>query len=98
MNENNVNIPIDSVHIDFQQTFPNTAGIFEDGGMSGQAFITQNIDIYIDTDKNFVYVFGNDKLAYIIKNPNYEMIFNDILKRNMCTAKNCIRYWKEKDK
>ena len=95
MNENNVNIPIDSIHIDFQQTFPNTAGIFENGGMSGQAFITQNIDIYIDTDNNLVYVFGNDKLAYIIKNPNYEMIFNDIRRRNIYTTKKSMYYSKE---
>ena len=95
INENNVNIPIDSIHIDCQQTFPNTAGIFENGGMSGQAFITQNIDIYIDTDNNLVYVFGNDKLAYIIKNPNYEMIFNDIRRRNIYTTKKSMYYSKE---
>lgn len=92
MNENNVNIPIDSIHIDFQQTFPNTAGIFEDGGMSGQAFITQNIDIYIDTNNGLVYVFGNDKLAYIIKKPNYDMLFRDILRHRIYSIKNSMYY------
>lgn len=93
-----LDIPNDSIHIEFKQTFPNNAGIFENGGMSGQAFTTQDIDVYMDTDKDILYVFGNGDIAYIVHSPNYEMIFNDILKRNICTAKNCIRYWKEKDK
>lgn len=91
-----LDIPNDSIHIEFKQTFPNTAGIFENGGMSGQAFTTQDIDVYIDTDKDVMYVFGNSNLAYIAHSPNYEMVFNDILKRNMRTAKDCIRYWEDK--
>lgn len=78
----------------FKQTFPNTAGIFEDGGMSGQAFTDQYITVIYDHQKNIYGVYGGNQLAYALYDPN-EIVQVDMQNRDMATLKHAFRRYRK---
>ena len=66
----------------FSQTFPNTAGIFENGGMSGQAFTGMYITVIHAEGTDAYGVFGGNRGAYLIIDPSEEF-FSDLQARHM---------------
>ncbi len=77
----------------FPQTWPNTAGGFDEPGkMSGQAFTTEyttviKISLFLGTEMNnrvFYGIFFGNKPAYLIENPP-EIFFEDLKSRQMKT-------------
>lgn len=73
----------------FPQTFPNTAGIFEKGGLSGQAFTKQYITVISEQNTQVYGVFGGDYLAYIVEDPK-EVFFEDIDRKDMAVLRKAI--------
>ena len=70
----------------FWQEFPNTAGIFESGGFSGQAFIRQYITIVHDYTTDIHMVFGGNRSCYAIFDPS-DNFWKDIQTKHMATLK-----------
>lgn len=69
----------------FRQVFPNTAGIFDDGGCSGQAFTSAYISVVHELTTDLYGVFGGNRCAYIVSDPP-EDFFSDLKAHNMCTV------------
>jgi hypothetical protein len=64
------------------QTFPNTAGIFDKGGFSGQAFITMYITVCHDMIEDVYAVFGGSDFAYMVSEPT-KKFFKDLKEHNL---------------
>ena len=77
----------------FLQSFPNTAGIFEDGKcVSGQAFTDQYITVMHELETNVHAVFGGNKPCYAVIDPP-ERFFQDIQAHHLATlAEAEVRY------
>mgnify|MGYP003304440528 CR=1 FL=1 len=52
----------------FQQSWPNTAGLFENGGLSGQAISTYYTTVIYDEFTGYYGVFQENNLVYAINN------------------------------
>ena len=70
----------------FSQIFPNTAGIFENGGISGQAMTDMYVTVIEERHTGLYGVFGGNYLAYLVKNPD-DRFFDDILKKDVATCR-----------
>ena len=67
------------------QTFPNTAGIFDEGGFSGQAFITMYITVCHDMIEDVYAVFGGNDFAYLVSDAT-ERFFEDLNARKLASV------------
>lgn len=70
----------------FYQNFPNTAGIFENGGFSGQAFILQYITVVHELNTDVHAVFGGNRMAYLVQDAN-DFFYQDIQAKHMATLR-----------
>ena len=70
----------------FSQIFPNTAGIFENGGFSGQAMTKMYVTVIEELHTGLYGVFGGDRLAYLVKDPG-DRFFADVLKKDIATCR-----------
>ena len=64
------------------QTFPNSAGIFANGGFSGQAFTTMYITVCHDLNKDVYAIFGGSDFAYLVSEPT-KRFFEDLKEREL---------------
>ena len=103
-------LPIEDANISadvFLQTWPNTAGGFDQGGFSGQAFTTQYttvmtevFSIHEGNDVKYTFAFGvffGNKMAYMLTNPN-ESFYEDLEKREIKSIKNATKYAESEEK
>ena len=54
----------------FLQTWPNTAGLFEDGGCSGQALSSYYTTVFIEHESHHIAVYQNNELVYVLTGMN----------------------------
>ena len=73
----------------FLQVFPDTATIFENGGMSGQAFTKEYITVCHETCNDLWGVFGTNSLAYFVYEADEEF-YEDLRNRSMKTKKDAL--------
>lgn len=67
----------------FLQCWPNTAGLFEDGGFSGQSLSEYYTTVFIEHESHNVAVFQKNELVYVLgdMNENFsEDLFNHSIK------------------
>ena len=58
----------------FIQNWANTAGLFEDGGFSGQAITTYYTTVFVEHISGYYAIFQNDELVYTISNCSEELL------------------------
>ena len=58
----------------FKQYWPNTAGLFEDGGFSGQAMSSYYTSVFKELTSNYYAVFQSNRLVYTISEANEKFI------------------------
>lgn len=73
----------------FPQTWDDTSLGF--GGIGGQAITTAYTTVIIESNNNYCGVFFNERLAYVIKNPN-SMFWEDIQKHKMSDVAHSGKY------
>ena len=84
----------------FQQCWPNTAGLFENGGFSGQEFSTYYTTVIRDEFTGYYGVFQGNDLVYAINNTedsilNLERLYQDIETNQIKPLKEISYYWDE---
>lgn len=80
----------------FMQSFPNAAGIFENGGVSGQAFTDQYITVIWEVNTRIYAVFGGNRLAYCIQNPT-DRFLEDWREHHMAVMRHVEDLYKSQD-
>ena len=70
----------------FLQTFPNTAGIFENGGISGNAITPMYITVIEELTTGIIGVFGGNTAAYLVTDAN-DLFCEDVKNRTVKTRK-----------
>lgn len=86
----------------FQQFWPNTAGLFENGGFSGQSMSTYYTTVLRDNLTGYHAVFQDNDLVYAITNSfedgelNVEEFYKDIDNHSIKPLKEINSYWKIK--
>lgn len=71
----------------FSQTFPNTAGLLEEGGtVSGQMITTYYITVMYEARTKIYGVFQGDKFVYMVENANDDFL-EDIISHELATLR-----------
>lgn len=87
----------------FQQFWPNTAGLFENGGFSGQSMSTYYTTVLRDNLTGYHAVFQDNDLVYAITNSfedgelNIEEFYKDIDNHSIKPLKEINSYWRLKE-
>lgn len=82
----------------FQQSWPNTAGLFENGGFSGQAMSTYYTTVIKDEFTGYYGIFQGNSLVYAINNEenatlNLDRLYEDIDNHQIKPLKEISYYW-----